>query len=183
MGRCLGLASILALLSGCPGGSSGTVDASVYDYTKVNTGTDKKALIYNLIGRWFPEAEIQRLDDDSMTPEQWCAREPARIEIFLDDVEVFCIDGTRYASPIARVDRTDEGVVLVMRAPEDSRLKSLTFGEVLSRSEDKNRPKAKVLGSPCNTSTLPEAYARFPRLEILERQILDGKQCAQIRAK
>jgi hypothetical protein len=179
MERRLALASILALC-GCPGGSSGSMDASVYDYTKVNTGSDKKALIYNLIGRWYPEAEIMRLDNDSMTPEQWCAREPARIEIYLDDVEVYCMDGSRHASPIARVDRTDEGVVIVMRASEEAKLRSLTFTEVISRSEDKNRPKAKVLGSPCSQSTLPEAYARFPKIEVLERQILDGRNCAMI---
>src|SRR5688572_1186902 len=163
MERCLALASILALLSGCPGGSSGPQDASVYDYTKVNTGSDQKALIYNLIGRWFPEAEIQRLDDDTMTPEQWCAREPARIEIALDDVEIYCVDGTRYASPIARVERAEGGIMLVMRASEEAKLKSLTFSEIISRSEDKNHPKAKVLGTPCTDSMLPEAYARFPR--------------------
>jgi hypothetical protein len=180
MERCLALASIVALLSGCPAGSSGPQDASVYDYTKVNTGTDQKALIYNLIGRWFPESEIQRLDDDTMTPEEWCAREPAKIEIALDDVEVSCTDGTKYSSPIARVERTEQGITLVMRASEGAKLKALTFSEIISRSEDKNRPKAKVLGTPCTDSMLPEAYARFPRLEILERQILDGRQCAQI---
>jgi hypothetical protein len=173
------LFSALAL-TGCPGGSAGSADAAVYDYTKVNTGSDKKALIYNLIGRWFPEAEIHRLDDDTMTPEQWCAREPARIEIFLDDVEVYCQDGSRHAGPIARVDRTDEGITIVMRASDEAKLKTLTFAEVVSRSEDKNRPKARVLGSPCSQSTLPEAYARFPKIERLEREILNGRNCAMI---
>ena len=179
MERCLAAASLI-LLCACPGGASSSADAAVYDYTKVNTGSDKKALIYNLIGRWYPEAEIHRLDNDSMTPEQWCAREPARIEIFLDDVQVYCEDGTQHASPIARVDRGDTGITIVMRASEDAKLKSLTFTEVISRAEEKNRPKAKVLGSPCSQSTLPEAYARFPKIETLERQILNGRHCAMI---
>jgi hypothetical protein len=174
------LASILVVSTGCPKGSSGQVDASVYDYTKIDTGADKKALTYNLIGRWYPETEILRLDDDTMTPEQWCAHEPAHIEVQLDDVDVYCTDGTHHSSPIARVDRTPEGILLVMRASEGAKLKQLTFSEVISRSEDKYRPKAKVLGSPCSDSLLPEAYARFPKIEVLERQILDGRHCAQV---
>jgi hypothetical protein len=124
--------------------------------------------------------DARPLYDDTMTPAQWCAREPARIEVFLDDVEVYCMDGTRYASPIARIDRSKEGIQVVMRADDKAKLRSLTFTEVVSRSEDKNRPKAKVLGSPCSDSMLPEAYARFPKIEILERQILDGRNCAMI---
>ncbi len=182
MERGLALASTLFVLlaTGCPGGAPGSMDASVYDYTKINPGSDKKAVIYNLIGRWFPEAEIKRLDNDSMTPEQWCARELARIEIFLDSVEVYCQDGSHFDSPIARVDRSDQGIVLIMRASEDAPLKSLTFTDVISRSEEKYRPKAIVLGSPCVDPGKTEAYARFPKVETLQRQLLDGRQCSQV---
>lgn len=175
------LALIALLLSGCPASSSESTDAKVYDYTKANV-SDTKALIYNLIGRWYPLREIERLDDDTMTPEQWCAKEPEHILVNLNDVEVECLDGSHHSSPIARIDRSDEGgIVLVMRAPEDAKFKSLTFQDVITREEEEIRPKATVSGSPCVGEPKAEQFGRFPKIEILERQILNGRHCSQIK--
>jgi hypothetical protein len=166
-------------LAGCPAGSSESMDARVYDYAKAPVG-DKKALIYNLVGRWYPENEIVRLDNERMTPEEWCAREPARIEVFLDDVEVYCESGDRYASPIARVDRTEKGgILLLMRAAEGAKLSELRFEEVISHEGVPNQPTSTVEGTPCAEG--PARYARFPKIEMLERQILDGRHCAQVK--
>lgn len=174
------LALIALLLAGCPASSSESTDAKVYDYTKANV-SDTKALIYNLIGRWYPLREIERLDDDTMTPEQWCAKEPEHIFVHLSEVEVRCTDGTGYNSPIARIDRSEQGgIMLVMRAPEDAKFKSLTFKDVITKEDDEIRPKATILGSPCLAEPKAETFARFPKIEILERQILNGRHCSQI---
>lgn len=148
----------------------------VYDYTDVyGADTDSKALIYNLIGRWFPEGEIDRLDDDSMTPEAWCARDPTHIRVHLDEVVVQCDSGEPYSAAIARVARHEPsgGIELVLRAAEDAALKTLVFEEVKGT-------QAKVAGSPCFEGEVAE-HARFPKIEVLRRQILGGQRCTQVR--
>lgn len=155
----------------CVDGGGG-VDAAPVDYTTINVETDTKALIYNLIGRWFPEAEIKRLDDDSMTPVTWCAREPTHVLVELDQVTVQCDQGLAQEAAIARVERASGGIQLVLRAKEDAQLKSLVFTKAVGTSVE-------IAGSPCDDGQ-GHAYARFHRFETLERQILSGKRCAQI---
>lgn len=166
------LAAVLGLSSGCTPGASEATDAAIYDYTAVNTGPDTKALIYNLIGRWYPVEEIARLDDDSMTPEAFCAREPSMLTVLLDDVEIQCDQGASVSVAIARVERSAEGGIhLAMRAKEEE-LKHITFKKVLGST-------AVIAGSPCYGGK-DHDYARFPKYEVLQRQILGGRRCAQI---
>lgn len=146
-----------------------------FDYTKAASADgDSKALIYNLIGRFFPKKEIERLDDDSMTPEAWCRRDPSVIRVMLDEVEVQCDDGSPYSAAIARVIRHESGgIQIVLRAAEDAPLKALLFEDVIGSS-------ARITGSPCFEGKAAE-HARFPKIETLRRQILGGQRCAQIR--
>jgi hypothetical protein len=170
--RALSLLLLGPLTLACAEGGGGASDAAVVDYATINVETDSKALIYNLIGRWFPEAEIKRLDDDTMTPESWCAREPTHLLVELDQVSVQCDQGLPQEAAIARVERSGGGIHLVLRAKEDAQLKSLIFTKAVGT-------QVQVAGSPCDDSQ-PQAYARFHRFETLERQILSGKRCAQI---
>lgn len=170
--RPLRLLPLLSLTLACAEGAGGASDAAVVDYTTINVETDSKALIYNLIGRWFPEAEIKRLDDDSMTPESWCAREPSHLLVELDQVSVQCDQGLPQEAAIARVERNAGGIQLVLRAKEDAQLKTLNFTKAVGT-------EVLVAGSPCDDGQ-PQRYARFHRYETLERQILGGKRCAQI---
>jgi hypothetical protein len=165
--------ALLALAAGCGKGPDAGAPPPVFDYTKVNVGTDSKALIYNLIGRWFPKEEVERLDDDTLTPEAWCEREPARVEVHLDEVEVHCDDGLPTAKiAIARVERGEAGVAVVMRAAEDARLRTLTFERVTGT-------EASIAGVPCFGGE-SHVFLRFPRFEILKRQILGGRRCSQV---
>lgn len=167
------LGALLAALgtSGCPLGSKDGKDAGPPNYLAVPG--EGKGLLPNLIGRWFPEAEIERLDNDTMTPQAWCAREPTMILVNLNEVLVQCDSGPEIVAAIARVERTQEGGVrLVMRGQDEGPFKSLLFDQVLG-------PKAIITGSPCNGGERAN-YARFPKIEVLRRQILSGKRCAQI---
>jgi hypothetical protein len=171
--RLSSLGLLLALASACGKSEDEAAAKKVFDYAAVNVGADSKALVYNLIGRWFPEEEIQRLDDDTLTPEAWCQREPAMVMVLLDEVTVQCEVGAPTTAAIARVERAEGGgISLVLRAAESSPLKVLTFRQVLGT-------KAEITGVPCFQGQA-HAYARFPRIEILQRQILQGKRCAQI---
>jgi len=169
-----GLLVVGLALAGCGKGQEQAAETQVYDYTAAAfADSDSKALIYNLIGRWFPEAEIKRLDDDSMTPEAWCAREPSHIRVHLDEVVVQCDSGPTYSAAIARVTRHESGgIQVVLRASEDAPLKSLLFEKVIGT-------KAEISGSPCAEGK-KMVHARFPKIETLRRQILGGRRCAQI---
>ena len=163
-------------LVGC--GKGGEQEApKVFDYTQaVSADGDSKALIYNLIGRWFPKGEITRLDDDSMTPEAWCKRDPSLIRVMLDEVQVQCDTGLPHQAAIARVARDKGGGIrIVLRAGEDAPLKTLLFEKVVGSD-------AMVTGSPCFEAAAT-AHARFPKIETLRRQILGGQRCAQIRER
>ena len=163
----------LTVLAGCS--EPPAAAPQTYDYTQAKyADADSKALMYNLIGRWFPEAEIRRLDDDSMTPEAWCARPPSHVMVHLDEVEVQCDEGLPYSAAIARVERHESGgIQVVLRAAEDAKLKSLLFEDVIGTG-------ARLSGSPCVEGGKATAHARFPKIEILRRQILSGRRCAQI---
>ncbi len=169
--RWIGFVGLLAACSGPA--ADGAADASVIDYTKIRVEGDDKVLIYNLVGRWFPEEEIKRLDDDSITPEVWCAREPTRLLVQLDTVEVQCDSGAPVGLPIARVERQADGVHLILRAKEGSDFKNLVFQQATGT-------KAVIGGSPCFPGK-SVTYARFPRYELLQRQILSGRRCTQIK--
>ena len=150
--------------------------AQVYDYSRpFGADTDPKTLIYNLIGRWFPTQEIVRLDNDTMTPETWCAREPTHIHVFLDGVWVQCDTGRKLDTAIARVDRDPEtgGIQLVLRPVEGSEIRTLIFEKVVGTT-------AVIRGSPCFDMKATQ-YERFPRIETLRRQILGSQRCEQVR--
>lgn len=160
-------------ISSCSGDEKKKVKE--YDYVQVNHWGDKKALYYNLVGRWYPEAEVARLDNEAMTPKEWCARPPAMINVILknEDIEVVCADGKKYRSPVARIDRDEGGIHLILRTSEDSLFKQLTFKSAIGST-------GIVLGNPCSKTPKEETFLRFPKREILERQILGGKRCEQI---
>ncbi|GEM_PF-3065451 len=166
--------SALLGLSAC-GKSAEDEAPKVFDYTNaVSADGDSKALMYNLIGRFFPTEEIKRLDDDSMTPQAWCNRDPSMIRVLLDEVEVQCNEGEQMSAAIARVTRHESGgIQIVLRASEEAPLKSLLFEKVIGSN-------AQITGSPCFAGK-PTAHARFPKIETLRRQILGGQRCAQIR--
>jgi hypothetical protein len=137
----------------------------------VDTAADGKALLYNLIGRWYPEAEIKRLSDRTLTPEQWCAREPTMVFLIPESVQIRCTKGPEMSAMIAIAQQTKDGKIAVtMRAKEDSPLKQLVF--------DVRGPKATISGNPCFDGK-PITYGRFPEFEILSREILGGRRCAQ----
>lgn len=163
------------MLAGCPGGVPGLSSAPDAGPEStgffVDTGAGDKSLVYNLVGRWYPEEEIKRLSDRTLTPEQWCEREPGTVFIMPDRVEVRCNRGTLHAAAIAEIKRDKAGLItLGMRAPEGSPLRALTF--------DARGPNATIAGNPCLEG--PIAYGRFPEYEILTRQILGGRRCAQV---
>ncbi len=143
------------------------------DYYDAPVGDDPKAAMYNLIGRWYPDEEVKRLDNDQMTPEEWCARPPTHILVMLDGVTVQCSEGRAIRAAIARVERTkNRELKLVMRAKADDPLKELLFAKTID-------DHATVIGSPCD-KTKPTPHRRFPKFEKLRRSILAGKRCAQI---
>jgi hypothetical protein len=162
-----------ALATACPGGAGKEpADAGEVTSFYVDTGADEKALLYNLVGRWYPQEEITRLSDRTLTPEQWCEREPQLIFVYPDSVQVRCKQGSELTAMIAQARREKDGrISLVLRAKEDSPLRQLTFEE--------RGPKATVSGSPCSEGK-PVEYGRFPEYEILTRDILGGRRCAQI---
>lgn len=163
-------------LSACGKGAESKAP-KIHDYTNsVSADGDSKALIYNLIGRFFSKKEIKRLDDDSMTPEAWCEREPSRIRVMLDEVDVQCDEGLPYTAAIARVRRhEDGGIQIVLRASDDAPLKALLFEKVIGN-------EALITGSPCSSGKALQ-HARFPNIETLRRQILGGRRCAQIKKR
>lgn len=169
------MVAALAFTFGCSQGAEvvSLVDASVApDYTKLPQGGDAKSLVNNLIGRWYPEAEIKRLDDDTMVPEEWCKRPPTVLQIWSDEVKVQCDGGDPISAPIARVQQSKAGGIdLVLRAKEDAAMRVVHFVEVKG-------PKSVIEGTPCfKTAT---KYARFPKFETLQRSILAGKRCSQV---
>ena len=66
----------------------GRPDSGPINYGSARTVGVRKALVNNLVGRWYTKDEIARLDDDTMAPEEWCARAPSLIAVSPDDVEV-----------------------------------------------------------------------------------------------
>ncbi len=167
-----------AVATGCPGETkveSVQIDASVPDYTKLPPNTDQKGLINNLIGRWYPDGEITRLDDDTMVPEAWCARPPTKVQVRIDEVIVQCDSGDPHIAPIARVQHSESGgIELILRARDDAVMKRIHFVEVMG-------PTAKIEGTPCQEKVM--SYARFPKFETLQRSILNGKRCSQVIAE
>src|SRR5438128_11152969 len=97
----LALASVSSSAGCSSGGKSDLPDAEVTSFY-VDTAADDKALLYNLIGRWYPADEIKRLSDRTLTPEQWCAREPMVIFVYPEMIQVQCASGPEQAAMIAR---------------------------------------------------------------------------------
>src|SRR5205823_1276617 len=130
----------LAACPGLPGFKSDSPDAGEVTSFYVDTAADEKALLYNLVGRWYPEQEIKRLSDRTLTPEQWCDREPSMIFVIPENVIVRCGKGSELTAMIAQV-KTEKGgkITLNMRAAEDSPLKTLSF--------DLRGPRATIGGS------------------------------------
>jgi hypothetical protein len=168
-------ALILGLLvaAGCDSAKTAGTAADAGEITSfyVDTSADDKALIYNLVGRWYPQDEITRLSDRTLTPEQWCEREPTVLFVYPEKVEVRCAKGTLHAAMIAQAKRDKDGkITLTMRAKEDSPLKQISI--------QAKGPRATIEGSPCFEAATE--HARFPEYEILSREILGGRRCAQV---
>lgn len=173
------VAGVAYLSTACaPDGRAEPVAGQVFDYSRpYGAETEPKTLIYNLIGRWFPTEEIVRLDNDTMTPEVWCAREPTHIQVFLSGIRIQCDRGPRLETAIARVDRhrSTGGIQLVLRPVDGSDLRTLVFERVVGTT-------AVIQGSPCFGLRATQ-YERFPRIETLRRQILGSQRCERIRSK
>jgi hypothetical protein len=155
-----------------PGGET-EADGGPTPYT-ITTAVDDKSKLYNLIGRWYPEGEVKRLSDVTLTPEEWCKREPMLINVLTDQVEARCENGTEFSAGIALVKTSTRPgeITLLLRSPKDSLLRSLRFQEVRG-------PNAVIAGSPCFAGR-PSPHQRFPEYEILTRQILGGRRCSQL---
>lgn len=163
-----------ALSTSCQAVSGWTSEPDAGDVTTfyIDTVADDKQVIYNLVGRWYPEEEVRRLSDRTLTPEQWCQREPSMIFVNPDSVTVRCEKGPEQTAMIATAQRHKDGkIVIAMRAKEDSKMRQLTFTA--------RGPQATIAGSPCVEGQQAE-FKRFPEYEILGREILGGRRCAQI---
>lgn len=162
----------LVLGAGCESAPEAPEDAGLSPFY-LSSIEYEKARLYNLVGRWYPEAEIDRLRDPTLTPEEWCAREPIRIFIHQDHVEVFCEREPPKRAAIARVKTSSQAgdLTLLLRASKESPLRELRF--------ETNGPSAIVSGSPCHGGK-PTMHRRFPEYEILSRQILAGRRCSQV---
>lgn len=171
-GLSLVLGGLLASLAACESDPAESSDAGLSPFY-LSSIEYEKARLYNLVGRWYPEAEIDRLRDPTLTPEEWCKREPVRIFIHQDRVEVFCENETPKRAAIARVQTSTRAgeLTLLLRASKESPLRQLRF--------EVQGPTALVTGSPCfrGRATM---HRRFPEFEILTRQILAGRRCSQV---
>lgn len=159
-------------LVGCPKPEEQKKKADPVDYTRVSG--EGKALLYNLVGRWFPDSEIKRLDVDSMTPEEWCSREPTHVEVLLDEVRARCEDGELVSAAIARVERNPEGgITIILRAKEDAKMREVIFRKAKGTM-------AAIAGTPCYKEPVVEHF-RFPEIERLKREVMAGQRCAQLK--
>lgn len=172
MRQLAGLIFSAAIVStGCTAGVLSPQDAGAPASFFIETGADQKALLYNLVGRWYPEDEIKRFSDRTLTAAQWCEREPSTIFLAPEKVEVRCTKGSVDEATIAKVSRESDGTITIrLRTKEDSNMREL---RVLARG-----PKATITGSPCASG--PVEYGRFPEYEILSREILGNRRCAQL---
>lgn len=168
----LAAVAVLPALLACESDPSESADAGLSPFY-LSSIEYEKARLYNLVGRWYPESEIDRLRDPTLTPEEWCAREPVRISIHQDRVEVFCEKEAPKRAAIARVQTSTRPgeLTLLLRASKDSPLRQLRF--------EVQGPSARVTGSPCNKGQTT-MHRRFPEFEILTRQILGGRRCSQV---
>ena len=162
-------------LAACSGKKDPDEAPKVFDYSNpYGADTDPKALINNLVGRWYPLEELERLSDDSVTAEQWCSRDPFMVKVSLDEVMVRCAADSSYDYAIGRVGRHEAsgGIEIALRAPEDSPLRQLAFERVKGS-------EATISGIPCYKNA-PHEYRRFPRFDSLRREVLDGRRCSQL---
>lgn len=151
------------------GGSSTATDAGPQTFY-IETGADEKALLYNLVGRWYPDTEIKRLSDRSLTAAEWCEREPAHIFVVPEKIEVRCAKGAAISAAVSMTKREKDIIAVTLRSAQEAKLKQLRFNV--------RGPTATISGSPCDEG--PTEYARFPEYEILAREILGGQRCAQV---
>lgn len=165
-----------ALLGGCQDGAPAVADSGLTPYV-LGTQADDKSKLYNLIGRWYPVSEVKRLRDENVTPEEWCQREPGRLTIMPDQVEVRCADGQVHSAALARVSTSTKvgEITLSLRVAKDRPWRLVRF-------EGGAGPTAIITGLPCFGGGA-EPHQRFPELEILTRQILGGRRCAQLEAQ
>jgi hypothetical protein len=156
------------------GDAASPPDGGLRPYT-INPTVDDKSKLYSLIGRWYPTDEVKRLSDVTLTPEEWCKREPTVLTVMPDQVESQCEKG-EYSAGIAVVKTSTQPgeIALVLRSPKDSPFRQIRFAEVRG-------PKAIITGNPCFGGAATP-HQRFPEYEILTRQILGGRRCSQLTA-
>ena len=142
----------------------------------VSGPVDDKSKLYNLIGRWYPASEVTRLRDETLTPLEWCAQEPVKLNVMPDSIQVRCGRGAVHSAAIARVKTSTKPgeITLLLRVSKESPMKQLRF-------EDVRGPTATIAGLPCWEGK-PIPHQRFPEYEILTRQILGGRRCSQLEA-
>lgn len=173
MRRTLWIAALLAL-SAC--GDKQPKGEALYDFTQEVQG-GPKAMIYNLVGRWYPVEEVKRLEKLGITPADWCKRPISRLELTMDSVELQCDSGVIERAVVANIGPAQGGGIdLKLRASSDAQLNELTFKTVVGSARG---TEATILGLPCYGGKL-HVYARFPRYEVLRRQVLGGRSCDQI---
>lgn len=148
----------------------------LYDFTREVQG-GPKAMIYNLVGRWYPIEEVKRLEKLGITPADWCKRPISKLELTMDEVALQCDQGGVQRAVVAQVGPGSMGgVQLKLRASTDSKLNQVLFKTVVGGA---NGTEATIEGLPCYGGKL-HVYVRFPRYEILRRQVLGGRSCEQV---
>jgi hypothetical protein len=170
--RRIGVLFMSFALSACGvlGGGSASSDAGTPQTFYVDTGADEKSLLYNLVGRWYPNTEIKRMSDRTLTAKEWCEREPAHIFVIPEKIEVRCTKGPIISATTSSTKREKDVILVTLRSAQDAKLKQLRF--------QVRGPTATIDGSPCDEG--PTEYARFPEYEILSREILGSQRCAQL---
>jgi hypothetical protein len=169
-GKVLSVLAAAAFLVGCRD-SDTAGKAKPLDFAAIDVGVEK-ALLYNLVGRWFPVDEVERLRGSSMTAADWCQRPPTMVSVDQESVIVQCSEGDARKSAIGSVKREAGPSVSLFLRNSDTR------GDTVLRFRQVTGQTALLEGVDCQPDR-PILYRRFPEFEILERQILGGRQCAQ----
>ena len=145
-------------------------DSGVVTFNYQDTENDK-AIIFPLIGRWYPVHEVRRLSDRTLTAEEWCSRPAERILIEMEKARVQCIEGTEYVASVADVKTTTvpDEFVISFRSTKDAPLRQLIFSNVMGVA-------AEISKSPCDEGKRV-AFQRFPEFDVIRRKIVEGRPC------
>ena len=145
-------------------------DSGVVTFNYQDTENDK-AMIFPLIGRWYPVHEVRRLSDRTLTAEEWCSRPAERILVEMEKARVQCEKGTEYVASVADVKTTTvpDQFVISFRSTKDAPLRQLVFSNVMGVA-------AEISKSPCYEGK-PVAFQRFPEFDVIRRKVVEGRPC------